>query len=99
MDILKIDQDQKGYFIKNGEWVPIRDIERDDLLSLISAVADHEDIHMDECSDSIEIKNPIAKTIYQQVYNVLNDLNENRSIYLDEIDREFDELERKYELV
>ena len=34
MDLLKISDEQEGMYLKNDGWVPIRDIERDDLLAL-----------------------------------------------------------------
>lgn len=33
MDLLRINE-QEGQFLKNGVWIPICDIERDDLLEL-----------------------------------------------------------------
>lgn len=96
MDLLKISDEQEGMYLKNDGWVPIRDIERDDLLALIRSVADNDDIKIEECNDSRPIKDPIAKTIYDQVYKVLHDLDENRATYLAGINQEFNELERKY---
>ena len=97
MDLLRINE-QGGQFFKKGVWVPISDIERDDLLDLIKATANHDVIGLAECNESSPIKDPIAKTIYEQVYKVLKDLDTNRATYLASIDEEFDELERGYGL-
>lgn len=98
MDLLKIDGNHDAYFNKNGDWAAIRDIERDDLLALIRSVAASDSIELDECTADNEIRNPIERTIYQQVYKLLYDLDEHRDLYLAEIDAEFDELERRYRL-
>lgn len=62
MDLLKISE-QSGMFLKNDAWVPISDINRDDLLALIQAVANHDQIGLVECNEDNPIKDPIAKTI------------------------------------
>lgn len=98
MDLLRINDKQEGQFFKNGVWVPISDIERDDLLELIKAIANHDQVGLVECDESAPIKDPIAKTIYEQIYKVLKDLDVNRATYFASIDEEFDELERGYGL-
>jgi hypothetical protein len=98
MELLKIDEEQNGLFYKNGNWAAIRDIERDDLLALIKAVADNDNIELTPCSSEHDIKNPIEKTIYQEVYKVLKDLVDNRDTYEAEINKQFDDLEREYKL-
>lgn len=98
MDLLKITENQEGMFLKNGAWVSIRDIEKDDLLALIRGVAENDDVCLDECNSNNPINDPIAKTIYEQIYRVLHDLDEHRSTYLAEIDEEFDALEIRYDL-
>lgn len=98
MDLLRINDEQEGQFFKNGVWVPISDIDRDDLLELIKATANHDHVGLVKCDENAPIKDPIAKTIYEQVYKVLKDLDINRATYLASIDEEFDELERGYGL-
>lgn len=99
MELLSIDDGKNGLFYKNGGWAAIRDIERDDLLSLIKAVADNDDIELTPCSSEHDIKNPIEKTIYQEIYKVLKDLVDNRDVYEAEINEQFENLERMYKLV
>lgn len=98
MDLLKISDTQEGLFYKNGTWVPISEIERDDLLELIKQTASHDHVGLVECNENAPIKDPIAKTIYEQVYKVLKDLDEKRATYVAAIDEEFAALERKYDL-
>ncbi len=97
MDLLRINE-QEGQFLKNGVWIPICDIERDDLLELIRATASNDHAGLVECSGDTPIRDPISMTIYEQVYKVLNDLDANRATYLASIDEEFDRLEREYGL-
>ena len=97
MDLLRINE-QEGQFYKNDVWVPISDIERDDLLDLIKAAANSDHVGLVDCNGDTPIKDPISKTIYEQVYKVLKDLDVNRTTYLASIDEEFDELEREYGL-
>lgn len=97
MDLLRINE-QEGQFFKNDVWVPISDIERDDLLDLIKAAASSDHIGLVECNEDAPIKDPISMTIYEQVYKVLKDLDVNRATYLASIDEEFNELEREYGL-
>lgn len=98
MELLRIDDGKKGLFYKNGGWAAIRDIERDDLLSLIKAVADNDGVDLTPCSPEHDIKNPIEKTIYQEIYKVLKDLVDNRAVYEAEINEQFEDLEREYRL-
>lgn len=98
MDLLKINENQEGMFLKNEAWVSIRDIEKDDLLALIRSVAENDDVCLIECDSSNPIKDPIAKTIYEQIFKVLHDLIEHRETYLAEIDEEFNALEARYGL-
>ena len=48
MDLLRINE-QEGQFLKNGVWIPICDIERDDLLELIRATASNDHVGLVEC--------------------------------------------------
>lgn len=98
MKLMTIDEDGNAFYYKSGSQAPIRDIERDDLLDLIRAVAEHDDIELDACTKERSINNPIEETIYSQIYKELHDLNEHRELYLSEIESQFDELERNYGL-
>lgn len=97
MELLKV-EDKRGYYLKNGSWADIKDIERDDLLALIKAAAEHDEVSLAEVSSVDSIGNPIEKVIFQKVYEVLDDLHRNRDVYLADLEAEFDELERQYEL-
>lgn len=98
MKLLEINEQHRGFFLKNGDWASIESIEKEDILYLIEATAVNE-IELDEPTEDLYINNPAAKTIYDQLLAVMKELNENRESYLADIDREFDELERKYGIV
>ena len=98
MELLKIDDGRNAFFKKDDEWVSVRDIEQDDLLVLIKAVAENSTVILDECTSDRDIKNPIEKTIYQEIYKQLKDLDEQREVYTLEIDKEFDDLEQEYKI-
>lgn len=56
MDLLKITDDQEGFYLKNDNWAPIGDIEKDNLLYLIRTVANEDMIVLDEVSPDNRIK-------------------------------------------
>ena len=98
MELLKIDDSGDAFFKKDDKWASVRDIEKDDLLALIKAVAENNTVTLDECTSDRNINNPIEKTIYQEIYKQLKDLDEQREVYTAEIDKEFDDLEREYNI-
>ena len=96
MELLRINDSGDAFFKKDDEWASVRDIEKDDLLALIKAVAESNTVTLEECTSDRSINNPIEKTIYQEIYRQLKDLDEQREVYTAEIDKEFDDLEREY---
>ncbi len=98
MELLKINDSGDAFFKTDDKWASVRDIEKDDLLALIKAVAENNTVTLDECTSDRNINNPIEKTIYQEIYKQLKDLDEQREVYIAEIDKEFDDLERKYKI-
>ena len=99
MILLKIDEG-KGLYLKGNEFVSIASIEPDDLVTLIETIAKTEgpiDLDTYDNSDK-QIVNPIEKTIYEEVFKVLNELNTNRDDYVVKCAEMLDELEKKYGL-
>ena len=96
--ILHIDESHHALFARNDEWASISNIEPDDILALVRFVAENPDVVMDECSRENDIVDQIEKTIYTVLYKKLKDLQENRKAYLQEIEDEFSEYERKMEI-
>lgn len=98
MDLLKIDESNEAYFLKNGERVPITEIERDDLVELVAVASSNEKVSMDECTEKNDIVNPIAKTIYVHIYSTLKDLSDNRETYLHKAKEDIEALKKEYGL-
>lgn len=96
MQLLKIDESHQALFYKNGSYANVVDIERDDLVSLVELAAKNEPIQLDECTEENNIVNPIAKTIYTQLYSALQDLSENRDTYIQKYKEELGNLKKGY---
>ena len=97
MRLLRI-EGGNGEFLRESSWVSILDIRREDLLALIRTVAISEEVELMPIDDEHEIKNQIARDIYEKVYENLQDLHANRDAYLMDQKKRFDELERSYGL-
>lgn len=89
MELLRIDDKHKAFFKKDGNWVPVIDIEKDDILELVRNVASDEVIEIDECTEERFIVNPVEKAIYEQLYLAISDLVKNRGAYCEDIDQRF----------
>lgn len=97
MKLLSIDSEHNGLFLKNDEWASIDSLQKEDIVGLIQAAAANH-IEVDELTEERYIKHPASKTVYEKLSRVLLELEQNREVYLSEIDREFNELEREYGL-
>lgn len=93
--ILEINEEHKGVFLRNGEYASISSIEPQDILNLIKLIAKDSSVTLTECTTENDIVDLIDKTIYKKLYEKLNDLQVNRSQYLEEIDSEYEEFRRK----
>lgn len=98
MELLSIDENRNAYFARGAERVPIAQIEKEDILSLIETIATSESVEMVACDGEHPIKNPIEQTIYENLYATLRDLSDKRDIYLKEIDEKFEAFEAKMSL-
>lgn len=98
MKLLKIDDSHEAFFKKDEDWVSVTAIERDDLASLIDAVAGEDQIELDECTQERFIVNPTAKLIYDNLYTTLKDLVENRDDCLKQYRDDFEALKVRYGL-
>lgn len=90
MELLRIDNEHKAFFKKRDKWIPIIDIEKEDILELVRDVASTETIEIDECTEEKYIVNPVEKDIYEQLYLAINDLVVNRHAYCEDIDQRFE---------
>ena len=99
MELLRIDpQNNEAFFKKDNDWMPITSVERDDLVDLIDLVAKEDSVGLDECTQTLFIKDDTARTIYENIYKVLKDLSDNREEYTKEYREEFEACKEKYGL-
>lgn len=98
MELLSIDGNRCAYFARGAELIPISQIEKEDILHLVEAIATSESVEMVACDNEHPISNPIEQTIYENLYSALHDLSDKRDIYLKEIDEKFGAFESKMSL-
>ena len=81
MKYLKID-DNKGHFTTDGfSWLPIDQIDKNQLLKLLDFALE-EDFEMDEFSEK-HLANQAHQIIYKNIYEKLTELRENRTRFKD----------------
>lgn len=94
MKILKIN-DNKGFFSINGnDWIPIDEVNKENLLSLVD-IALTDEFEMDEF-DKERLGNPAHQVIYNNIYKKLSELNTRRTRFKDEIEALHKEAIEKY---
>lgn len=93
--LLYIDAEHHAFFDRNGAMASILAIEPDDILSMVQTIAEDPNAEMDECTSENDIVDQIEKTIYSELYKKLKDLQDNREVYLQEIENDYSEYERK----
>lgn len=85
MKILKI-EDSQGFFLKgNGEYSPLDQITKDDLLRLVDLTLTDEVI-FDEFNDE-RVKNQAHQIIYKSIFEKLSGLKERKDEFRDESNR------------
>ena len=88
-------KNEKGYFLRQGVEVEISEINKDDILALISALIDGEDFEMDQY-DSKLLKNPAHNVIYNHLYMRLNDLLTHKSQFVAMSQQTYKDAYQKY---
>ena len=102
MKVLEINNN-KGYYVLNGEKYEIIDIDRDNIFNILNVIYESDsEIEMDEECDQNKILNEAEKVIYNGIYQYLVSFINERSNIKKEIDEEFFEikelLEKKNEI-
>lgn len=102
MKVLEINNN-KGYYVLNGEKYEIIDIDRDNIFNILNVIYESDSkIEMDEECDQNKILNEAEKVIYNGIYQYLMSFINERSNIKKEIDEEFFEikelLEKKNEI-
>lgn len=95
MKLLKIDGSQGLFFSRKGEYMPIDQLSRNELLSLVDRTLEEDDIEFDEYDDDA-IKNQAHQIIYRSVEAKLRDLRGRRTEFVDASARLFLDAYQKY---
>lgn len=81
MKYLKVDN-RKGQFLKDGNWVDITSLGKDDLMRMVRAALEDEQFEIDEY-DEEALPNPAHKIIYKHVCQQLTDIHARRNEYME----------------
>jgi len=97
MKYLKID-DNKGYFLRENDWVPIDQIIKEDIFELISLAVlpkDGTTFEMDEFSEE-KLQHGVHKIIYKSIHDKLFELIKDKENIQDSINQQFASALQKY---
>ncbi len=98
MKVLKIDA-KKCFYSKDGtNYMPITDISKDDIYSILGIIYNSSDYSMDEVNEQTEILNDVEKIIYTNIYEQLQTFIQNKETLKNEIDSELKDVLNKYSL-
>ena len=96
MKILKVESGFGKFVDDSGAFKSVKEIGKEDLLRLLELIFNQNDIEMDECSDSNEIKNPAERLIYQNLYAHLNKFIDEKEILKERINEEISKAFTEY---
>mgnify|MGYP004510575345 FL=1 len=98
MKVLKIDN-KKCFYSKDGiNYMPITDISKDDIYSILGIIYTSSDYNIDEVNEQTEILNDVEKIIYTNIYGQLQTFIQNKETLKNEIDSELKDVLNKYKL-
>lgn len=98
MKVLKIDN-KKCFYSKDGiNYMPITDISKDDIYSILGIIYTSSDYNIDEVNEQTEILNDVEKIIYTNIYGQLQPFIQNKETLKNEIDSELKDVLNKYKL-
>lgn len=86
MKLLKIENYCGHYLAENGSYEPIDKISKEDLLRLVNATLDKDEVIFDEYDEAL-VKNHAHQVIYKSVVRKLSSLKERRQEFTDEAAR------------
>jgi hypothetical protein len=88
MKLLKISENIGHFLAAGGDYTPIDQITKEDLLRLVDRTLDQDVIELDAYDDQA-IKNQAHQVIYKSIYQKLTDLRGRRKEFVDESARLF----------
>ena len=78
-------------------WHPLRDIDEEDVLAIITLIIDGGDVEMDSMPESDEGRDPAEFIIYKELYSQFKKICDERADILKHIDDEFADARAYYE--
>lgn len=98
MKCLKIENGRGHYLDKEGNYLEIDKMGKDDILFLLNFATDeNETFEMDDPDES-ELSNPAHKIIYSNLYEKFSELLLNKSRFLDESEAIYKDALQKYQV-
>lgn len=79
MKYLRIDN-RKGQFVKDGNWLDITSMDKEDLMRIVRAALEDDQFEIDEFDEGA-LPNPAHKIIYRHMYQQLTDIHTRRNEY------------------
>ena len=97
MELLKI-KNNKGLFLKNGSYLSVKEMGREDLLTMLDKIYEDDSFVVVDISDENidNINDPAEKIIFRNVYHKVFDYYNNRDNLRNEINDLFIDFEQKY---
>jgi hypothetical protein len=95
MKLLKIENNNGHFRMKNGDYSPIDKVSKDDLLWLVNVTLTEEDVDFDAYDENM-IQNHAHQVIYKSVVRKLQSLRERKQEFVDESARLYLEDYEKY---
>lgn len=82
-------------FERDGSWVVVTEMTKDDLLKLAQVAVDEQDFEIDPFDES-QIPNPAQRIIYKQISDQLVDLHRRRDTFQEEAKNLYKDAYNKY---
>lgn len=97
MKVLKI-ANNHGLYIINNEEKSILDINKEDIFSILEVVYANDKVEIDEIDDTHNILNDAEKVIYENIYKYLKDFIDKKEDISKEINDEFLDITKYFEV-
>lgn len=96
MKVLRINNGKGQFSIKEGDYKPIDEISKDDLLEILKLIIKAEDIEFDEITDKNKVDNVAQNIVYSRLLSKIKELKERKRSIIDEVNSEFKDAIEKY---
>ena len=97
MKCLKIEKGKGKFINREGEFLDLDTMSKDDILHLLDIATGDDSFEMDD-ADEKEISNQAHRIIYQSLYEKFSELLKNKTRFKDESESIYKEALQKYEI-